>query len=201
MATINSIDLGKLQQEKIKKDSGVVPMPLPDSESAETVLMPVTGPVTYINITGKKGGSFSDARTFISYLNDWITRGGQVTESNVTFIGDLNPSATVLDGYGVVTSATSSSITDDSKDWDVNAFSGYELIIVSGTGAGQSGTIISNSDDTVVISPSFSIIPDSTSRYNIKGPWSVRVISGGWDTNADEPNMVYYSLEMVQGTF
>lgn len=124
MATIDGTDLGELQIEKIRKDSGVVPMPLPDSDSSETVLMPVTGPVTFITISGKKGGSFADAQTFIGHLDDWITEGGQVSQPNVTFVGDLNP-----------------------------------------------------------------------------GPFSVRVIAGGWDTNADEPNMVFYNLEMVQGTF
>ena len=124
MATLNGTDLGKLQQEKLKMDSGIVPMPLPDSDATQTVLMPVMGPVTYIDIAGKKGGTFADAQTFIAQLEDWITKGGKVSESNLTYVGDLN----------------------------------------------------------------------TTSR-------SVRVINGGWTTNADEPNMVYYNLQMVQGTF
>lgn len=124
MATINGVDLGTVQEERIRMDSGVTPMPLPDSESTETVLMPVMGPVRYITTSGRKGGSFADAQTFIDYLETWITAGGKVSEPNVTYVGDLNP-----------------------------------------------------------------------------GPYSVRVIAGGWYTLADEPNMVYYNLEMVEGTF
>lgn len=124
MAAINGIDLGQLQEEKARLDSGVTPMPLPDSESTGTVLMPVMGPVRYINVSGVKGGTFADAQTFIGYLESWITAGGKVSEPNVTFVGELNP-----------------------------------------------------------------------------GPYSVRVISGGWSATSDEPYMVYYNLEMVEGTF
>lgn len=105
-------------------DSGITPMPLPDAESSETVLMPIMGPVLYITIAGKKGGTFADALSFIDQLKTWVTEGGKVSESNVVFVGDLNP-----------------------------------------------------------------------------GPYSVRCINGGWSTNAEEPNMVYYNLEMIQGTF
>lgn len=130
MATItddtDTTDLGDTQSERLKKDSGLIPMPLPDSTSNETVLMPITGPVNYISVTGKKTGLLDSTavQDFIDKLDKWVTDGGKVSKNNVTFVGDVNP-----------------------------------------------------------------------------GPFSVRVITAAWSNVSDEPFIVNWTIEMVEGTF
>ena len=49
MATItdstDTTDLGDVQTESMKMDSGVAPMPLPDGTADTAVLIPMTGPL------------------------------------------------------------------------------------------------------------------------------------------------------------
>ena len=52
-------------------------------------------------------------------------------------------------------------------NWTTNAWTGYELIITGGTGAGQSRQIASNGSTQLVLASPFTTIPDATSTYAI----------------------------------
>ncbi len=88
---INTTILEKVQSERIKKDSGVTPLPVPDQDSSEVVLSPLTGPIAYFTIKGNVTGTLTEAQTFINKLNYWVTIGGKLSTENVSFIGDVNP--------------------------------------------------------------------------------------------------------------
>ena len=101
MATIDGINLGNVQTENLRKSAGVTQIALPDSDSSDAILIPTTGPTTKISISGVYTGTLSELRTFADYLDDWITKGGKISEDNLTFIGDLNSgpfSIRVIDG-------------------------------------------------------------------------------------------------------
>jgi hypothetical protein len=67
---------------------------------------------------------------------------------------------------GTATAASSTTLTDSSKSWTVDAFIGYYVRIVYGTGAGQVVAITDN-DATSVTVAAWTTTPDTTSRYEI----------------------------------
>ena len=69
---------------------------------------------------------------------------------------------------GNVTSASSNTLTDSSKNWPTDQWKDYIVEIVSGTGAGQVRRIVSNTKDTLTVEPDWTTVPDSTSRYAIR---------------------------------
>lgn len=76
----------------------------------------------------------------------------------------------LIDDRGIATGAqTSTTLKDTSKSWTVNYFSTYShrVRIITGTGEGQVRAITSNTADTLTVSPSWSVTPDTTSRYVI----------------------------------
>lgn len=75
--------------------------------------------------------------------------------------------------FGVATSVSGRTITDSSGDTPLNQddgyFTGCELEIIGGTGAGQRGIIASSSrsGQSVTMASSFGTAPDATSAYRI----------------------------------
>ena len=72
------------------------------------------------------------------------------------------------DGYGMATSATNSTLVNTSKSWTVNQWTGYQIRIVSGTGAGQIRAILSNTSTAITVDSNWTINPNSTSLYVIE---------------------------------
>ena len=69
---------------------------------------------------------------------------------------------------GMATSGTTTTLTDSTANWPVNAEAGYKLYIYSGTGRGQITTITSNTSNVLTF-PTLSTAPDATSKYVITG--------------------------------
>ncbi|RLG36864.1 MAG: hypothetical protein DRN91_06925 [Candidatus Alkanophagales archaeon] len=78
------------------------------------------------------------------------------------------PRSPMKDDEGTVTSATESTLTDETKEWEEDEWKGGEVNIVEGTGAGQVRGVVSNTKNTIHVSPDWTTIPDTTSRYHIK---------------------------------
>lgn len=70
---------------------------------------------------------------------------------------------------GTASSSSSTSIVDSSKNWSVNRWANMMVTILSGTGAGQSRSIVSNTTNTLTVTPAWNTNPDSTSVYKIQG--------------------------------
>jgi hypothetical protein len=99
------------------------------------------------------------------------------TATQITWTGSITtaPDATTkyrIDGFagGIVTSATSTTLVDSNAvaaDWPTNRWSGYRVVIVSGTGVGQERKILSNNSTTLTLFPdnNWDITPDTTSGY------------------------------------
>jgi len=90
-------------------------------------------------------------------------------------------------GWGAVGSATASTMTADfpenQEEWITNEWAGQYLVITRGRGAGQIMRILSNTADTLSLTrdltgaqaEDWTVIPDSSSRYNINNSKTVEV--------------------------
>lgn len=72
---------------------------------------------------------------------------------------------------GVVTSATATSVTDDTRKWGMiktpSLMSSDAIAIIEGKGAGQWRSIVKNNATTVFIDKAWDQVPDKTSHYAI----------------------------------
>jgi len=68
---------------------------------------------------------------------------------------------------GTATSGTSTTLTKTSAGWTVNRFTNAVVAIISGTGAGQTRDIVSNTADTLTVTPAWTTNPASGSVYEI----------------------------------
>lgn len=118
--------------------------------------------------------SFTDST--VTY-NNTINKGGtgaitQYNDGETILIQSSYAPSTCL---GTVTSATSTTLTDSTKDWTNNFgvpepnISGqlYYLVIVGGPGAGQVRQMSGNTTTTLTITVPWQVIPTSSSSYTI----------------------------------
>lgn len=104
--------------------------------------------------------------------------------ANVLLATGYNIYRNVVDS-GVVASSTSTTLVGTGVTWTVGMFSGGTVTISSGTGSGQSRTILNNSDTTLFVSQAWSVTPSTDSQYEINGPFSyTRVTGTGATTSA-----------------
>lgn len=69
--------------------------------------------------------------------------------------------------FGTAEGGTSTTVTDNDKNWTSNQWAGKILVISAGTGVGQVRKITSNTSNTITVDTAFLITPDSTSQYII----------------------------------
>lgn len=93
--TLDSVDLGEIQSEMVKKSSGVVVLPILNEDSDQAEVIPTTGAQKVISISGKYTGDITTLQTFINHLNEWIRQAGDITASTLTYNSDLNGSMSV----------------------------------------------------------------------------------------------------------
>jgi hypothetical protein len=70
---------------------------------------------------------------------------------------------------GTASSGAATTLTDSTKTWTTNAWTNYQVVIVAGTGVGQTRTILSNTATALTVSTSWTTTPDATSQYEIRG--------------------------------
>ncbi|MCX8021407.1 MAG: putative Ig domain-containing protein [Syntrophorhabdaceae bacterium] len=91
----------------------------------------------------------------------------------VVWTDSRNPSGTDIYGrfiqLGTASGATSTTLTDASKNWTVNELAGQKIMIKAGTGIGQERTILSNTANTITVATAWTVTPDTTSQYAILG--------------------------------
>lgn len=93
----------------------------------------------------------------------------------------------VVSEMGTVSSATAGTISDVTKDWTTDNldFTGAQVRIIGGLGAGQTRTIISSGSSIITVYPNFSVTPNTTSVYEISR-WFPRYV--GFRAANDVPN-------------
>ncbi|MFD2936301.1 glycosyl hydrolase family 28-related protein [Spirosoma flavum] len=77
---------------------------------------------------------------------------------------------------GSVSSATPTTLTDNSKSWS-GAFQMNPVVtIYGGTGAGQTKPITSRTANTLTVGSAWSVVPDATSKYSVFN-WTIKDVS------------------------
>jgi len=71
-----------------------------------------------------------------------------------------------IESKSVVTSATSTTLTDSTQEWIVNEWENYAVYIYKGTGVGQIREVLSNTA-TELTTEDWTVTPDNTSKYVI----------------------------------
>src|SRR2546430_1966546 len=97
----------------------------------------------------------------------------RTVSSNTTNTLTVSPAwTTTPDGtsqYDITQTSTTLQDTTKTgpKAWTVNQWAGLVVTITAGTGAGQTRPVLSNTANTLTISPDWSTTPDGTSQYVI----------------------------------
>lgn len=65
------------------------------------------------------------------------------------------------------TSATKSTLTDSTRQWEENTYRNSHVWIGRGKGEGQSREIIANTQDTLILKDNWDDLPDKSSQYVI----------------------------------
>ena len=120
---------------------------------------------------------------------------------------------------GTATSGGASTLTDTGKAWTVNGYAGRTVVIHTGTGAGQSRKVASNTATVLTVTVAWVTNPDNTSQYavannladiqaaNDAGSWAVMTTQGsqvrishrivlGDDTTANRAYLSDYSKQV-----
>ena len=86
-----------------------------------------------------------------------------------TAAGKTDPATASSTTYdvGTATGGSTTTLANTGKSWTVNAYANRAVQITSGTGAGQTGAIASNTATVLTISPAWATAPDATSVYKI----------------------------------
>jgi RHS repeat-associated protein len=105
------------------------------------------------------------------YLYDNLDR--QVTQTGGTTVFLVKSTSTDVN--------TSTTLNDTTQSWTANQWANRVVEILSGTGAGQTRTIVSNTATQLVVSPAWTTTPDATSMYAIVAPLTKASILGPRD--------------------
>ena len=81
----------------------------------------------------------------------------------------------------VIKILTSTTLGDPSKSWTKNEWAAQPVFIAAGTGAGQTRTVSSNSENILTVSPAWTKTPDGTSQYLIE---TTIAITGTYSTSS-----------------
>ncbi len=92
--------LPNIQSDKIKDNNGLTPLPLPDSDASNAILIPIFGPLTNLTVNGIATGNESTLQTFSAKVRKWVADGGKISVDNVTYVSTLRGtfSVRVIDG-------------------------------------------------------------------------------------------------------
>ena len=113
-------------------------------------------------------------RQIVSNTNNTLTWTSSGTAPDST-------SQYMIEGFdtGIASSGTTTSVTDSSKNWPVDRWANYAIVITGGTGAGQQRVILSNTDTVITTTMPFNVTPDNTSTFRIQGDTDLLYLSIG----------------------
>jgi len=155
------------------------------------------GSIGAVKVTGLAEAEALDKTYFFAVcariLKKWNYTDGDVAWSNT----DKTALTTTLDTYiksfpcisataSITGTATADSTTrtliDTGKSWTVDAYIGYAVKLLTGTGAGQSKLIVANDATKLYVKEPFDTAPDATTTYEIFTIADQAVVTNGTDT-------------------
>lgn len=119
---------------------------------------------SFATATGNSCGSISlVAGDIVQSGADGAARTTTFAAKNIT----LTANSAQYDA-GTATAGAAGTLTDTGKAWGVNAQANRAVVIIAGTGAGQSRRIASNTATVLTVSSNWVTPPDATSQYAIR---------------------------------
>lgn len=109
--SVETTNLGNIQNRTIAGSGIITPIPLPDQDTANTTLIPIIGATNIFQLQGTFTGTEAELKAFELRLLQWKTNGSKLSEPNVTYHDGI------LDAdYSVrVTNQTSNRSTDSAN--------------------------------------------------------------------------------------
>jgi hypothetical protein len=163
---------GTLATSQNVQYASVITVPTQDNAFTTSSLIRIIAPNWYVNGAGTlAAGSF---KKYDFPTNTWTTLSNTGLPASLGTDGRLVNTPSWLDsnylGFstGTTTSGGANTLTDSTKNWSVNQWTNYQIRIVSGTGAGQIRTIVSNTASVITVS-GWNTAPNTTSVYSIEG--------------------------------
>jgi hypothetical protein len=108
---------------------------------------------------------------FTSRISNIVSPNTSYPLTDSTCMGNISSDAIAASVIGTCDAnpggSTINTLKDTGAGWTVNAYAGYWVTITDGPGVTQSRIILSNTADTLTVSPSWLVIPD-TSIYTIQ---------------------------------
>jgi prepilin-type N-terminal cleavage/methylation domain-containing protein len=104
----------------------------------------------------------------ISSIPDTIPGSPAIPNPHIVSAG-CNSSITffAVEDFGMASGGGNITLNDTRKSWTANEWQNFNVTIVSGTGARQTRTIVSNAQDTLTVNTAWNPVPDATSEYRI----------------------------------
>lgn len=84
---------------------------------------------------------------------------------------------------GLATAGGANTLTDGTKNWTVNLYTGMYVFIIGGTGAGQYQLIASNTATALTTAANWNVNPDATSSYTVVSLLPTSLTPSGIPTN------------------
>lgn len=128
---------------------------------------------SYATVLGNSLGSV--ATVAADYVQSGAAGAARVTTIAAKTIASLTASSTQHDN-GTATSGAATSLTDTGKAFTVNAHAGRALVLLTGTGAGQSRRILSNTATALTVEFAWGTNPAAGTTYAIRDDLGVAIL-------------------------
>ena len=155
---------------------------------------------TLLDLRAEEHGVLRNPASFATTVMEITAAVGTVIPVSIRFSTTATPNTTdrpvVFDSLedssivqknslsGLVTAATATSLTDNTKAWTVDEWKGYTVLITLGKGAGQWRKVINNTATVLnVIDWDTGTIPDTTSTYRLFTGVAVQAAAAGRSGN------------------
>jgi RHS repeat-associated protein len=97
----------------------------------------------------------------VSYVASYYDRADRLTDQvDVGTVGGLTSGQSTGGN-------TATTLNDTTQMWQTNQWAGLAVEIIAGTGAGQVGTIASNTNNQLTVTSAWTTVPDATSLYAV----------------------------------
>lgn len=170
----------------------------PDSTSQFVIL---SGGIWTVS-QGTTSSPFFCLQYYDILADQWYGKSSQAGIKAAVFLAASDLSLEVITEAGgavvseaTATSATARSLTNSGLSMTPMQYANFEIRITSGTGIGQSRSILSNTATKFNVTADWDTIPDATSKYEI---W--RDTGKLWMIGGGDSGMLQYSLESDQWT-
>ena len=119
---VDTTILPNIQRENESGGSGATPIPLPDQDPSEALLIPTQGATSAYSIAGRFIGTIPEIATFVAKIKKWKADGGKLSTDNLTYVSPIDGTASVR-------------VANEAHDWNAGnprtCF--YSLELVEGT--------------------------------------------------------------------